>query len=121
MLFQNKINLRYCASSWSYYRTKSRCTVIQTYCNILAFTMLLLLNPLSQTTTFPCRDGVDSCDAFRWNIFSNYTVQSSRRNMYAISTPIIPFRKSRLAILLSLALFLSSKYLISTVQLIYVN
>ena len=30
MLFQNKINLIYCASSWFYYRNILRCTVLQT-------------------------------------------------------------------------------------------
>jgi hypothetical protein len=30
VLFQNKINLRYCASSWFYYRNLLRCTVPQT-------------------------------------------------------------------------------------------
>ena len=30
MLFQNKINLRYCASGWFYYRNILRCTVLQT-------------------------------------------------------------------------------------------
>jgi hypothetical protein len=29
MLFQNKINLRYCASGWFYYRNILRCTVLQ--------------------------------------------------------------------------------------------
>jgi len=29
-LFQNKINLRYCASGWFYYRNILRCTVLQT-------------------------------------------------------------------------------------------
>ena len=30
VLFQNKINLRYCASGWFYYRNILRCTVLQT-------------------------------------------------------------------------------------------
>ena len=30
VLFQNKINLRYCTSSWFYYRNILRCTVLQT-------------------------------------------------------------------------------------------
>ena len=30
VLFQNKINLRYCASGWFYYRNTLRCTVLQT-------------------------------------------------------------------------------------------
>jgi hypothetical protein len=30
VLFQNKINLRYCASGWFYYRNIWRCTVLQT-------------------------------------------------------------------------------------------
>ena len=30
VLFQNKINLRYCESSWSHYRKISRCTALQT-------------------------------------------------------------------------------------------
>jgi len=30
VLFQNKINLRYCASAWFYYRSILRCTVLQT-------------------------------------------------------------------------------------------
>ena len=30
LLLQNKINLRYCASSWFYYRNILRCTVLQT-------------------------------------------------------------------------------------------
>ena len=30
VLFQNKINLRYCASDWFYYRNIIRCTVLQT-------------------------------------------------------------------------------------------
>jgi len=30
MLFQNKINLRYSASGWFYYRNILRCTVLQT-------------------------------------------------------------------------------------------
>jgi len=30
VLFQNKINLRYCASGWFYYRNVLRCTVLRT-------------------------------------------------------------------------------------------
>jgi len=30
LLFQNKINLRYCASGWFYYRNILRCTALQT-------------------------------------------------------------------------------------------
>jgi hypothetical protein len=37
-LFQNKINLKYCASGWFYYRNILRCTVLQTsnQCRILS-------------------------------------------------------------------------------------
>ena len=35
VLFQNKINLRYCASGWFYYRNILRCTVLQTSNQIL--------------------------------------------------------------------------------------
>ena len=38
VLFQNKINLRYCASSWFYYRNISRCTVLLTSNRIMLST-----------------------------------------------------------------------------------
>ena len=44
MLIQNKIYLRYCASSWFYYRNISRCTVLETsnmlHCSYSCYTCL---------------------------------------------------------------------------------
>jgi hypothetical protein len=55
VLLQNKINLRYCASGWFYYRNILRCTVLQTSNLLYTYDLFHYAVSISEYTSADCR------------------------------------------------------------------
>ena len=77
VLFQNKINFRYCASGWFYYRNILRCTVLQT--SSLLIRIRLTFSCLNYTTVY----------AIFYIGFSNLSSNSQSSVFYFFLSPLL--------------------------------
>jgi len=75
VLFQNKINLRYCASGWFYCRNLLRCTVLQTL--VLRWCFLLLLK--CWVCVFQVAELCTKCWDLCYNLTINWSVWALKR------------------------------------------